>query len=157
MQINTTGLDDLQAKLINIQEKIENTQPLMGELSNHLENIVLNSFEKQMSPDGKPWSPIKARKTDPHPEKILYSSGNLQGSLYSKATKDSAIVGLNAVSNSFQYPLTHQFGTDKAGRNKKVTIVARPFMPVDAEGKVYAGVEDELLELVEDYIEEFLI
>lgn len=152
MQIDAKELDNLQIKLNQFQNSLINTKPLMLEIANHLHNITVESFEKESSPDGKKWSPIKPNKKDPHPEKILYQEGDLQGSLYSKATEDTATVGVNAVSNGFQYPLTHQFGTKNAwGRG--IVVPARPFLPIDSNGNIYEGVEKELMEIVDDYIE----
>ena len=152
MQIDAKGLDNLQIKLNRFQNDLTHTEPLMAEIANHLHLMIEVSFEREQSPDGKKWSPIKPRKNDIHPEKILFSSGEMQGSLYQKSTKDTAIVGLNAVSNGFQYPLTHQFGTDNAwGRG--IVVDARPFLPIDINGNIYEGVEEELIEIVDDYIE----
>lgn len=152
MQIDAKELNDLQIKLNQFKNDLTHTEPLMAEIANHLHNIVEMSFEKEQSPDGKKWSPIKPRKNDPHPEKILFSSGEMQGSLYQQSTKDSATVGLNAISNGFQYPLTHQFGTDNAwGRG--IIVPARAFLPIDINGNIYEGVEKELIQIVDDYVE----
>lgn len=154
MQIDAKGLDNLQIKLNRFQNDLTHTEPLMAEIANHLHLMVEVSFEREQSPDGKKWSPIKPRKNDPHPEKILFSSGDMQRSLYQTSTKDTAIVGLNAISptSGFQYPLTHQFGTDNAwGRG--IVVPARPFLPIDNNGYVYEGVEEELIQIVDDYIE----
>lgn len=151
--IEVTGLDKIQEDLSGIECKLNDTAPLMAEISNHLKNIVEDSFENQKSPDGKVWSPIKKRASDPHPEKILYANGDMQRSLYNTSDKDTAQIGFNAVAGNFQYPLTHQFGTDKAGRNRNITIEARPFMPIHEDGSLYDGVEDKLVEIVEEYLE----
>lgn len=153
MQIDVNELDNLQIKLNQFQNNLTNTKPLMLEIANHLHNITVESFEKESSPDGKKWSPIKITGyVSKYYSKILYQEGDLQGSLYSKATKDSATVGLNAVSNGFQYPLTHQFGTNNAwGRG--IVVPARPFLPIDSNGNIYEGVEKELMEIVDDYVE----
>ena len=156
MQIEVIGLKDLNNTLGNIKDKIEDTKPLMISLAHHLEEIVQYSFEKEQTPDGKNWSPIKYRKSDQSPDKILQDSGNMLDTLRSKATKTTAIVGFNAVANDFQYPLTHQFGTNKAGRKRNVTIEARPFMPIHKDGSLYDGVEDELMEIVENHLNQIV-
>jgi phage virion morphogenesis protein len=146
--VSILGLSNLIKTLQNTEDKLQDTQPLMLEIANHLHNIVLDSFESQSSPDGKAWTPIKSGK-----KKILYKSGHMQDtSLYFDASNNSAVVGFNSISNGFQYPLTHQFGTDKAGRNRNITIEARAFMPIKSDGSLYDGVEDELIAIVEEYI-----
>ncbi|PIE73523.1 MAG: virion morphogenesis protein, partial [Deltaproteobacteria bacterium] len=124
--IQIENLEETQELLLKIDKKIRATKPLMANISEHLYNVVLNSFEEEKSPDGIAWTPIKPRKADKHPEKILFDSGDMQKRQYKKYDNNSAIVGFNAVSNNFQYPLTHQFGTNKAGKSKNITIVARP-------------------------------
>ncbi|NVJ54662.1 MAG: hypothetical protein HWD90_13315 [Campylobacteraceae bacterium] len=32
------------------------------------------------------------------------------------------------------------------------TIVARPYLPIDENGKLYNGVEEELIEIIEEYL-----
>ena len=153
MQIDVKGLDNLQIKLNQFKNDLTHAEPLMAKLANHLHVMVEVSFEREQSPDGKKWTPIKPNKKDPHPKKILWSSGAMQGSLYRNVTKDTAIVGLNAISPSgFQYPLTHQFGTSNAW-GKGITVPARPFLPIDSKGYIYEGVEKELMEIVDDYVE----
>jgi len=150
----------------------------MGEIANHLENIVLDSFETQTSPDGTPWEPIKVKTihtsykgSKTHTKKgvqtkafqryagkrrMLRATGHMQSKLFAKSDNTTATVGFNAVSGNFQYPLTHQFGTNKAGRNKKVTIVARPFVPIKENGDLYNGVEKELMNIADEYVEMIL-
>lgn len=152
MQIDASELNNLEIKLNQFKNDLTHTEPLMAELANYLHVMIEVSFEREQSPDGKKWSPIKPNKKDPHPEKILWSSGAMQRSLYQQSTKDTAIVGLNAVSNGFQYPLTHQFGTNNAW-GKGIIIPARPFLPIDSNGNIYEGVEKELMEVVDDYVE----
>jgi len=151
--INVEGLDKVYLTLDTLQNKLSNTKPLMTAIAHHLEEIVHHSFEVERTPDGKGWSPIKPRKGDKSPTKILKDSGHMQETIYSKSTNNTATVGLNAVAGNFQYPLTHQFGTNKAGKNRNITIEARPFMPIKNDGKLYDKVEDELNEIVEEYID----
>ena len=158
VNIKVKNLENLNKSLKDIQNKVQDTEPLMAELSNHLYNIVENSFETQSSPDGKAWSPIKQATYKNYKlptDKLLYKSGNMQDSLNRDFDSNSATVGLNAVNGDFQYPLTHQFGTDNAF-GKGITIEARPFMPIKNDGSLYDGVEDELVDIFEDYIEDAL-
>lgn len=156
--IETKGLKETQNLLLKLDDRLKNTKPLMAEIANHIFNTTEDSFEKEQTPDGKKWSPIKPRKTDRHPEKILYDSGNMQKRLYKKVSKDSLTVGINAVSKKggFAYPLTHQFGTNKAGRKRNITIVARPFMPIHKSGEIYKQTQEEIFELIDEYTKAIL-
>lgn len=148
--INLTGIDHVVQKIKELQTKGHNTQPLMEELANHLYNVTSSSFQNEASPDGKSWSPIEFRKEDRNPNKILYDEGTMQDTLQAISDKDSATVGLNAISNGYPYPVVHQFGSEDG------TIEARPFMPIDKDGKIYEDTAKELEEIVEDYINEVL-
>lgn len=68
-------------------------------------------------------------------QKLVRKGGNngLLGSLFSDSGSDWAQVG--AVRGpSAAYAAIHQFG-GQAGRGKKTTIPARPYMPITADGK----------------------
>ncbi len=147
MQIAVVGIDDLNKTLNEVQDKVEDTRPLLNELENHLTQIIKESFENEQSPDGTPWSPIKFRKSDKHPDKMLYDEPHMQTTLYANNSGDEVVIGFNAVANGFQYPLVHQFGRVDG------SIEARPFMPIHSDGSLYDGVENELMEIVGDYME----
>lgn len=154
--IEAKGLEKVYAVLDSLKEKGEDTAPLMAQLADHLYTTTDEAFEKQKSPDGISWNPIKQRKSGRNPNKILRDSGDMQESLMQESNSDEAIVGLNIVSeDGFQYPLTHQFGTNNAwGRG--IIIKARPFMPIHEDGTIYAETLKELEEIAEDYMKEAL-
>ncbi|NOQ30010.1 MAG: phage virion morphogenesis protein [Helicobacteraceae bacterium] len=146
MIIDPTGLDEIQDTLKSLENKTDDIKPLLKELANHLYNGVKYNFENQVTPDGESWTPIKFRKTDNTPSKILYDHGHMQKTLYAKTYKHSLTLGINATSNGYAYPLVHQFGT------KDKTTPARAFMPIKLNGSLYDGVEKELDEIIEEYI-----
>ena len=149
VNISVQGLDQTQEALQTLKNKIQNTAPLMAELSNHLYNIVEESFENQSSPDGKKWSPIKqtGRIKKGGSQKILFKSGDMQDSLGKDSSNVTAEIGLNTTSDGYPYALVHQFGTLDG------KIEARPFIPIKNDGSLYDSVEDELVEIVEEYID----
>jgi len=150
IKIEAKGIENIQDVFNNLVNMGENTAPLMAELSNHLYNTSLYSFENEVSPDGIKWSPIQTRKNDPHPDKILYAQGTMQDSLSSDSGKDYAAVGLNAVADGYPYPIVHQFGTLDG------KIEARAFMPIHEDGTIYENVLDQLEEISEDYLKSVL-
>ncbi len=148
--IDTKGIEQIQKQLKELHNKAVNTEPLMAELANHLYNITSDSFENEKSPDGISWNPIKPRKGDKTPDKILRDEGTMQDTLSAFSSKDEAGIGLNATSNGYPYPIVHQFGTENG------SIVARPYLPIDKNGNLYEGTVKELIEILEDYIKEVL-
>jgi phage gpG-like protein len=88
--------------------------------------------------------------------KILQSRDrNLRESTGYHADNDSVIVGVNAYSSKgYPYPIVHQFGTDKAGRNNDVHIEARSFMPITHDGELYDNVKSEVLDILLEYLGE---
>ena len=47
----------------------------------------------------------------------------------------------------------NQFGTNNAGRNKKVKIPKREFMPITIDGEIYSDVMDTIGEITVEFIE----
>lgn len=72
--------------------------------------------------------------------KILFQKGNLLNSINWRASNDSVQVGTNRV-----YAAIHQFG-GKAGRGRKVTIPARPYLVVQDEDL------DQALDVLDDFL-----
>jgi len=77
---------------------------------------------------------------------ILQDTGTLRGSIRSFADNDSATIG-----SALEYAAIHQFG-GKAGRGRKVTIPARPFLPVDREGNLSPEAEKGVLAAILDHL-----
>ena len=67
-----------------------------------------------------------------------------------EVSKDEIVIGTNANFKGFSYPAVHQFGT-KDGKTP-----ARAFMPITLDGKLYDDVENELGEIVVEFIESVL-
>lgn len=126
-----------------------NLQPAFKAIGRGMVVSTQQRMEGQHGPDGKPWpglSPAtliaraggkrKAFKKDGKSlrkpaariiaaARALLDSGQLRGSLTYRADQTGVEVGTNRV-----YAAIHQFG-GQAGRGRKVTIPARPFLGVD--------------------------
>ncbi|PLY08391.1 MAG: phage virion morphogenesis protein [Arcobacter sp.] len=145
------GFTEAIKTLKNAQTSISDTQPLMIELSNHLYNISMDSFEDGRTPDGKAWTPLKESTLKyKSTAKMLYNEGDLQGKFIQSASKDEASVGTSATYKGFPYPVVMQFGKDDG------SVPARAFMPIDSNGKLYGGVEKELQDIVIKFVESAL-
>ena len=161
MQI-TLKLENIEAvkrKLEDIEGNITDTASLMGEIANYLKNQAVDSFENERDWNNKPWSPLSSatylfKQKKGKPDKKLFYDGGMQGALISESDNDSAIVGITTVNDDdYFYPIVHQFGTNNAGRNKKLTIPARSFLPINADGSLYEGVENIITEITVEFIE----
>ena len=143
----TLSIEELQGKLERLSKALENKTPLLRRVANTLQNVTEESFDKQASPFGEKWKP-NAPKTlqKKRGNKILIQSGLLSQSFTQKVTGSSAQVGTNK-----EYAAIHQFG-GKAGRNKRVTIPARHFMPIKANGEIPKDFGERLEQEVVDYL-----
>ena len=147
----TLSIEELQGKLERLSKALENKTPLLRRIANTMQNTIEESFDKQASPFGEKWKP-NAPKTlqKKRGNKILIQSGLLSQSFTQKVTGSSAQVGTNK-----EYAAIHQFG-GKAGRNKRVTIPARPFMPIKNNGEIPKDLGERLENEVVDYLKKVL-
>lgn len=104
-------------------------------------------FETESDPDGGRWRDYadladitKAQRRQPDP-KILRDGGDLYDSVTHTVGLLETTVGTNRVQARI-----HQLG-GQAGRNKSVTIPARPYLGVSSEGEV------EIIEILTEHVE----
>ena len=83
-------------------------------------------------------------KTTRRGGKILQLSGQLAGSISTGATNSFARIGSNK-----KYAAIHHLG-GKAGRGRKVTIPARPYLPINGSGQLQPGGERRSVDVVKD-------
>ncbi|MEW5745263.1 MAG: phage virion morphogenesis protein [Nitrospirota bacterium] len=113
------GVKDKEALrlLTDLQGRGANMSPVMRQIAGIMHDAVEQNFEAE----GRPrWRPSKRALMQQG--KTLQKSGQLAASIAQKHDARSARVGTNTV-----YAAIHQFG-GKAGRGRKVTIPARPFL-----------------------------
>ncbi|MDD3770489.1 MAG: phage virion morphogenesis protein [Sulfuricurvum sp.] len=150
---------DVMGAIEQLHRKIGNLSEPMGDIGNYLMNMTEESFDNERSPDGEAWHPLAEStlryKAKYGGHKILQSKdSNTVRSLSHDASDTSVIVGVNAYSSKgYEYPIAHQFGTDKAGRSKSVRIEARPFFPITQDGELVDNVKVEVLEIIMGYLE----
>lgn len=157
--INIT-LDDREVRqaLERLQRRLSDLSPVMRDIGELLVERAKQRFEASTAPDGSRWAPNSAatlgallarsranfrkdgslskrgtaRKAGKKP---LIDTGTLMGQMFYRASASEVTVG-----NTMRYAAIHQFG-GQAGRGKKVTIPARPFLPVTATGQ-WLGSDD---------------
>ncbi len=157
VSINWGGFDKM---LGQAAKGMANTQRLMKQIGMVMAGSTERRFDTATDPEGKAWIPSKKTlktaasanggkgkkakkkiaKKDPH-NKTLMKSGQLRNTLAVSATPFEVHVGSN-----LPYARIHQLG-GKAGRGRKVTIPARPYLGISKED------EKEIAALLAAHIE----
>lgn len=117
----------VEKALLEIAQKTSNLRPLMKNIA----GIMADSTEENFKEEGRPkWKDLSEktktarRKTGHYPGQILQVSGQLAMSITTQYDNESAVIGSNKV-----YAAIHQLG-GLAGKNKSVTIPARPYLVI---------------------------
>ena len=120
-------LDNKKVKegLLELAQKTSNLRSLMKNIA----GIMADSTEENFKEEGRQkWQDLSEvtktarRKTGHYPGQILQVSGQLALSITTQYDDESAVIGSNKV-----YAAIHQLG-GQAGKNKKTTIPARPYL-----------------------------
>ena len=111
------ALADLVAKL----ERAANVKAdLLEGLGEEVVDLIKAGFDATTAPDGTEWAPTVAGNKPLHGP-----TGDLKSGWHIKSIGgDSVTVG-----PSVWYGAVHQGGTNRAGRDRKTRIVARPMVP----------------------------
>ena len=132
----------VEKALLEIAQKTSNLRPLMKNVA----GIMADSTEENFKEEGRPkWKDLSEktktarRKTGHYPGQILQVSGQLAMSITTQYDNESAVIGSNKV-----YAAIHQLG-GPAGKNKKTTIPARPYLRL-TENNYH-----DILEVIEKY------
>lgn len=148
--------DRVQNALRRLADAGQDMAPVMGAVAKVLETETDLNFSKQGRPKwlGLAPSTIRQRtKEGKWPGSILEkSAGGLAASITIQHDAHSAAIG---VPDTIKYGAIHQFG-GKAGRGHKVTIPARPFLPMDAQGNLHPEVEESVLDVVNLYLQKVI-
>ena len=137
---------EVQERLLKIAEKTQSLRPLMKNIA----GIMAYSTEENFKNEGRPdkWTDLaestkkQREKKKKWPGQILQVEGKLAASINTFYDDDSVIIGSN-----LDYAAIHQLG-GQAGRNKSVSIPARPYLKLtDSDYK-------EILQECEQYLKE---
>lgn len=119
IEIAVTGPDEVVALVARIRDRMGEHGPLLDGIGATLVGNIHLGFHDSKSPHGEAWLPLKYRQGKP-----LLDTGRLRNSIHHTVTGPSDVqVGTDVI-----YAAIHNFG-GQAGRNRKVTIPARPFFP----------------------------
>lgn len=166
VSLNWGGLDrvvDRAGKRLAAQRR-----NLLNAVGETLVDGTLERFEKEVDPEGKKWEPsgrawerglarkarkatdkrkaVKGRRETGHFGKTLQDTGRLRSSIDYAVTQDGVLVGSNV-----EYARIHQEG-GKAGRGRKTTIPARPYLGISKEDR--EEVEAVIAEYMQDCFKE---
>jgi len=119
-------VDDVGTKayVTGVEGRLKNMVPALKAIGEHTLIATEGRFERQQDPGGRKWAPLKpsTRRRKKHP-KILTESGMLRGTIRYRLMGTNAV----AIGTNRPYGRIHQLG-GKAGRGRKVTIPARPYL-----------------------------
>lgn len=122
-------IDDREVRrgLRNLADAGEDLSPAMRVVSELLLSIAEESFEREASPEGEPWTPLAAgtrrqRRKEGKDGPILQRDRHLRRSLDSAYDRTSAVAGTNLA-----YAAIHQFGgrVEQSSRNQVLAFAAR--------------------------------
>lgn len=138
--------DDATGEVRAIVDRIGDLRPAFEEIG---ESMVLETqmrFEAQHSPENVPWAPLSPvtieKRIAGGASRILRETGdNLYDTIGPRVEADGVSVGVNR-----DWAKIHQFG-GQAGRGKKVTIPARPFLGLSSQGA------EQVLHILRDHAE----
>ena len=118
INVQVQGLERLKKKIEDKTRNLSNLQPFWQSVGEYMKTRTIKEcFDKEQSPDGEKWKPIKHRQG-----KILQDTGELKKSIQYEADNSSVTVGSKLI-----YARAHQFGRGK--------IPARPFLGVTEDDK----------------------
>lgn len=133
----------VEKALLEITQKTSNLRPLMKNIA----GIMADSTEENFKEEGRPkWKDLSEKtktarkKTGHYLGQILQVSGQLALSVTTQYDDSSVVIGSNKV-----YAAIHQLG-GQAGKNKKITIPARPYLKLTDDDF------DEIISIVEKYL-----
>ncbi|AHZ80012.1 MULTISPECIES: phage virion morphogenesis protein [Pseudomonas] len=145
----------VQEVLRQVEWAVGDLAPLMRGIAAEFASITEENFEAEAQGDD-PWQTLSevttARReaTSTWPGQMLQvSAGGLAASVTTQATDSSALVG----SNKVYAAMMHFGGSQEAFPHLWGDIPARPYLPMDAEGKLQPEAEDSILDLALGHLE----
>jgi phage virion morphogenesis protein len=168
--------EEVRKLLSKLASRAGGLQPVLQVIGEGIIERTKRRFETSTGPDGVKWQANSAvtlamlsKRLSGHKGKVkkdgslnaagqrayankkpLIDSGELRRQFTLAASASSVTVG-----NTLQYAAIHQFG-GKAGRGHKVTIPARPFLPVRQDGTLYPDEQATVLAALNHFLMEGL-
>lgn len=137
----------LEQTLGKLLANARNPRPMMAGLSQELDNLTKENFANEAWGNQK-WQKSKAASEEKR--KTLYKTGDLHDHTNPSHGQTYARIGSN-----LKYAAIHHMG-GQAGRGKKLTLPARPYLPVNKDGNIQQGGEERLLQVAIDALKKGL-
>lgn len=153
----------LEQSLGKLLANARNPRPIMAGLAQELDNLTKENFANEAWGNQK-WQKSKAASEEKR--KTLYKTGDLHDLTNPSHSQTYARIGSN-----LKYAAIHHLGGTIAAKNhpylmvpvgngfrkvKKVTIPARPYLPVNKDGNIQQGGEERLLQVAIDALKKGL-
>lgn len=136
LEINLDA-SQLEHGLSQLLKNATDTRPMMRAIATEMVSLTEDNFENE-SWGGEKW---KQSKRASNGGKTLQLTGQLAASISTKVGNDFAQIGSNK-----KYAAIHHLG-GQAGRGRKVTIPARPYLPINGSGQLQTGAEKKLIDI----------
>ena len=134
----------LREKLQHAAEQLQKPEQLTNALERVLVSQTLQNFQAQGRPK---WAGLSPRTIEnlrrqgvTNPMILQRTAGGLKDSVQGEHDAESASV-MAGSGKSADYAAIHQFG-GMAGRNRRVKIPARPYLPIGSDGALQPEAED---------------
>ena len=129
---------DLQRGLGQLLQNATDTRPMMRAIATEMVSLTEDNFESE-SWGGQKWP--RSRRAAKNGGKTLQLSGQLAASISTQVGNDFARIGSNK-----KYAAIHHLG-GQAGKGRKATIPARPYLPISGTGQLQPGAERTLVDI----------
>ena len=132
-----------------VGDKKQAWREVLSEVGNAAKNESTRSFERQQSPFNETWAELSPRTLARKKGSLkLVESGHLKRSIQSHSDLSKKAV---SIGSNLHYAAIHQFG-GKAGRAHKVTIPARPFLPINNDDKLSPQLEARIDKVLDGFL-----
>ena len=159
---------DVRSTLAELQQRASNLRPIMQTIGEDILERTKQRFSTSTGPDGRRWAPNSRVTIERYiaskggfgkkgvtkkgagiamsKKPLIGHSGDLSRQFFVRSDNRSVTIG-----NSMIYAAIQQFG-GQAGRGRKVTIPARPFLPITESGLLFPAEKAKVLEALNDWL-----
>ena len=144
IEVRDQGIRDALNRMLS---RLQNTEPAMANIAALLAKEAKDQFKAEAGPDGEPWPDLaestkEARKKKKKwPGKMLrVSAGGLYASVQTSYGTNYAQIGTNKA-----YGRIHFFGGEAGRKSSRVTIPARPYLPISPDGELSTNARIDIL------------
>lgn len=166
---------EVRSSLNALAERVDNLGPCLKEIGEDVTERATQRFATSKGPDGLPWKANAAATINAYiASKNGFGKRGINKKGQGLAMSKKPLIATRGLSRSIRYQIIngdqgveigtnrfadkipggaaiHQFG-GRAGRGKKVTIPARPFLPIKQNGEMYPADLTMVLATINSYL-----